>query len=217
MKNEERHVRELYDSAAKNYLELIKQTNYVGPDWLLRNLPPNIHLTDLKLLDLGCGNGVNLENLLAVNPTIIATGLDISPKMIDAARQTGDYKTVHCQSLDDGLGFSTAQDYDLVIALGCLEFVNNINDCLAEIARVCKPMGYFISTFQEYEAGNPDAPRHMHSGDVIHFAYSTNEVSTELADAGFQVLSCETMIGYSGGTACPYIFTISQRQVPVDA
>ena len=52
MKNEERHVRELYDSAAKNYLELIKQTNYVGPEWLIENLPPNIHLTDLKLFDL---------------------------------------------------------------------------------------------------------------------------------------------------------------------
>jgi len=211
MKNEAEKIRELYDGAAANYLNLVQKSNYIGPDWLLKNVPTSIQTPNLKVLDLGCGNGINVANLLTLNPTILATGVDISPKMIDAAQQAGIYQTLICQSLDEGLTFGSDQSFDMVIALGCLEFINDIDYCLMEAARVCKLAGYFFSTFQHFDEGNPQAPRQMHSGEVLHFAYATEEVLAKLANAGFQVLSSETMIGYTGGAPCPYIFTISQK------
>jgi predicted TPR repeat methyltransferase len=211
MRNEADKVRKLYDDAAANYMELVQKSHYIGPDWLLRNVPPIIQASNLKVLDLGCGPGNNLVNLLTLNSTLQATGIDISPKMIEAARQTNIYHNLVCQSLDDGLGFCNDENYDLIIALGCLELVNDIDFCLSEVARVCEPGGYFYSTFQQFEEGNLAAPRQMRSGDVLHFAYSIEEISTKLANVGFQVLSSEIMIGYTGGVPCPYIFTISQK------
>lgn len=212
MKNEAGKVRELYDGAAANYLKLVQKSNYIGPDWLLKIVAPGIQAPNLKVLDLGCGNGINVANLLTLNPTILATGVDISPKMIDAAQQAGMYQTLVCQSLDEGLTFSDDQSFDMVIALGCLEFVNDVDFALMEAARVCKSAGYFYSTFQHFEEGDPRAPRQMRSGEVLHFAYSMAEVLAKLANAGFLVLSHETMIGYTGGAPCPYIFTIAQKK-----
>lgn len=212
MKNEAEKVRKLYDDAAANYEETVQRTNYIGPDWLLKNIPVSIQTPNLKILDLGCGPGNNVANLRKVNPTLVATGVDISPQMIEAAQQDGNYQNLVCQSLDEGMEFCADQSYDLIIALGCLEFVNDIDFCMSEVARVCKPEGYFYSTFQYFEEGNSAAPRQMRSGDVLHFAYSTAEVLAKLADVGFQVLSTETMIGYTGGGPCPYIFTTAQKQ-----
>lgn len=212
MKNDTESVRNLYDEAATNYADLVQKSNYIGPDWLLEKVTAVIQKPYLNMLDLGCGPGNNMENLYTLNPTILATGVDISPKMIEAARGNGRYQNLVCQSLDDGLEFCADQTYDLIIALGCLEFVNDLDDCLGEVARICKPEGYFYSSFQHFEEGNPAAPRRMYSGDVLHFAYSKEEVLTKLTTADFQVLSFETRIGYTGGAPCPYIFTISQKQ-----
>jgi predicted TPR repeat methyltransferase len=212
MKNEAEKVRKLYDDAAANYADLVQKSNYVGPDWLRENVTAVIQKPNLNVLDLGCGPGNNMENLYALNASIVATGVDISPEMIKAAQGNGRYQNLVCQSLDNGLAFCANQTFDLIIALGCLEFVNDLDDCLVEAARVCKREGYFYSSFQHFEEGNPAAPRRMHSGDVLHFAYSQEEVLTKLTTAGFQVLSHEIRIGYTGGVPCPYIFTISQKQ-----
>jgi len=138
MKNEADKIRKLYDDASANYGVLVQRSNYIGPDWLLKNVSAIIQKPNLKVLDLGCGPGNNVANLRTLNPTLLATGVDISPQMIQSAQQAGTYQNLICQSLDDGLGFSADQTYDLVVALGCLEFVNDIDFCLGEAARVCK-------------------------------------------------------------------------------
>ena len=39
-----------------------------------------------RVLDLGCGTGLELEALFALNPTAKVTGIDLSPVMLDALR-----------------------------------------------------------------------------------------------------------------------------------
>lgn len=41
----------------------------------------------LKLLDLGCGTGLELDEMFTVNPTIQVTGIDISEKLLEKLRQ----------------------------------------------------------------------------------------------------------------------------------
>jgi len=212
MKNEEKKVQNLFDDIATPYLDVVKRTNYIGSEWLLKNLEGDIKTDHLRVLDLGCANGINIANLYKLNPTLLATGVDISPKMIEAAKATRLYKALYCQSLDVGLTFSKAKSYDMVIALGCLEFVNNIDFCLSDVSRVCTRGGYFYATFQHFEEKNRYAPRQTRSGDVIHFAYSTTEVLTKLSESNLHVLSLKEMIGYTGGFPCPYIFVVAQKQ-----
>ena len=40
-----------------------------------------------RVLDLGCGTGLELEEYLSLNPTAKITGIDLSEGMLDALRQ----------------------------------------------------------------------------------------------------------------------------------
>lgn len=42
---------------------------------------------DLKLLDLGCGTGLELDEIFKVNPTMQVTGVDLAEKLLDKLRQ----------------------------------------------------------------------------------------------------------------------------------
>jgi tRNA (cmo5U34)-methyltransferase len=42
---------------------------------------------ELKLLDLGCGTGLELDEIFKVNPTVQVTGVDVAEKMLEKLRQ----------------------------------------------------------------------------------------------------------------------------------
>lgn len=212
MSNKTETIQALYDNAAETYSQIIERTHYIGPQWLLQNLHLGFQATNgLRILDLGCANGINIANLYQINQSIAATGVDISQKMIEKARETGLYLALHHQGLDEGLTFGAINSYDMVIALGCLEFVNDLASCLQEIARVCTEQAYFYASFQRFEPDNPAAPRKMRSGEVTHFAYSQSEIGEMLLQAGFEITTAEALIGYTGGAPCPYLLVVAQK------
>lgn len=212
MKNHPDKIQDLYDRSGANYGEEIKRTDYSAPDWLLKNFGTVTEQQNLRLLDIGCANGVNVQNLAKLNPSIQAFGLDISAKMVEAAASTNLYQAVYCHNLDDGLSMFDNDSFDCAVALGCLEFMNEIDTCLAEIGRVCKPNAILFASFQEFEEGEKFSPRQSYSGNVIHFGYSVEEVEQKLAEGGFDISKIEQQIGYTGGYPCPYIFVIAHKK-----
>ena len=148
MKNNDERLQRLYDPAAATYDEMVRRTEYVGTRWFIENLPDGVKSGGKKILDLGCANGINIVGLHGINREITATGVDVSSRMIEEARKTGLYKKLLHQNLDDGLAFSDSAVFDLVLAFGCLEFVNDLAACLGEISRVLRKGGYFCASFQ---------------------------------------------------------------------
>jgi tRNA (cmo5U34)-methyltransferase len=47
-------------------------------------IPP---AADVKLLDLGCGTGLELDEIFKVNPTVRVTGIDLAEKMLEKLKQ----------------------------------------------------------------------------------------------------------------------------------
>lgn len=43
--------------------------------------------TNLKLLDLGCGTGLELDEIFRVNPSVQVTGIDLAEKMLEKLKQ----------------------------------------------------------------------------------------------------------------------------------
>ncbi len=212
MINHAEKIKALYDMSAPTYSEAIKRTDYSAPSWLLKNCGPVIKQSNLKILDIGCANGLNIQNLAELNPTIQAVGLDISAGMVAATEQTGLYQAVHCHNLDDGLSMFDDGSFDCTIALGCLEFMNDLDFCLAEVARVCASNGILFASFQEFEEGEKFSPRQSYSSDVIHFGYLVEEIEQKLESAGFKLNKLERKTGYTGGYPCPYIYVIAQKR-----
>lgn len=215
MRNSDEMLQALYDDVAQTYRDSVVRTNYIGPQWLLKNLHSKFKTGAINILDLGCANGINIANLKQINPSIIATGVDISSKMLVEAKKSRLYEQLYQHNLDTAFTFSREKNYDAVIALGCLEFVNDIDFCLTEVARVCKKGGYFYATFQRFEPDNPSAPKHMKSGEVTHFAYTTDQIRAKLYAAGFEIISIDKAIGYTGGVPCPYSLVVAQRSNPL--
>ncbi len=211
MINHASKIQDLYDRASSTYSEQTERTKYSGPDWLLKNITPVIDQKDLKMIDIGCANGINVQNLIKLNPTIQADGLDISQGMIDAAEQTGVYNSLYCHNLDDGLSMFEADSFDVAVALGCLEFMNKLDFSLSEIYRVCRPNALFFASFQEFEEGEKYSPRQSYSSEVIHFGYSVEEIRKILDKAGFEIMSLDQQTGYTGGFPCPYVYVVAHK------
>jgi 2-polyprenyl-6-hydroxyphenyl methylase/3-demethylubiquinone-9 3-methyltransferase len=102
----------------------------------------SIHLTDLKVLDVGCGAGF-LANDLAKSGLQVS-GVDLSESSLKVAANHDDTKSVHYLVADAyQLPFADSS-FDAVTCMDFLEHVDQPAAVIAEISRVLKPSGIFV-------------------------------------------------------------------------
>ena len=95
-----------------------------------------------KVLDVGCGPGVILREVADLDPTIHATGLEISP---DRVRIAGD-KHAESSRITFATGDAHAMQFashsfDFVYSRMLFQYLPDKQSALAEIVRVCRPGG----------------------------------------------------------------------------
>ncbi len=90
-----------------------------------------------RILDLGCGDGVLTEKIVAAGAAVV--GVDASAEMIDAARRRGlDAR------LGDGAQLEFAREFDAVFSNAALHWMKRDPDAvIAGVARALKPGGCF--------------------------------------------------------------------------
>jgi len=101
-------------------------------------------------LEVGCGTGLILERVAA--QASHATGVDLSPGMLELARKRG--LDVH-EASATALPFKDAS-FDVVYSFKVLAHVPEIERALAEMARVCRPGGHVLA-----ELYNPWSLRYL--------------------------------------------------------
>ena len=100
------------------------------------------------LLDAGCGTGQMLRFLAETQPGRFAlTGLDRSAAVIDVARRVVADDVRLVEGRLEKLPFE-GSSFDVVLAMGSLEYVGDVEQALAELARVTRPGGRAIVTMQ---------------------------------------------------------------------
>ena len=95
-----------------------------------------------RILDLGCGTGMFLEELAGRNEIVI--GVDSSMKMLDIARKRASGASLVCADADH-LPFKD-RSFDVVVSVTLLQNVPEPVVTMKEIARVLKPGGISIVT-----------------------------------------------------------------------
>jgi SAM-dependent methyltransferase len=133
-----------YETLAERYAARIdtKAHNaYYERPAMLALLPEPIN--ELRILDAGCGPGWYADWFLARGADV--TGVDVSPKMIELARQrTGGRGTFHVADLGQRLDFLTDHTFDLVFSALALHYIPDWRTPLGEFHRVLRPGGLLI-------------------------------------------------------------------------
>ena len=109
-------------------------------------LPP-----DAWYLDIGCGNGYTVRWAAARLHQGRAVGIDISPQMLNRARELS---TAHPRAEYYEAGFPyhqlPYQSFDAVLSIETLYYLPNLPIALAEIKRLLRPGGIFVSAVDFY-------------------------------------------------------------------
>lgn len=133
----------------------------------------------LSILDVGCGAGGNIKILGEFGAV---TGLDISEEALKFARTHSAFKNL-VQGNAEQLPFPD-NTFDLVSALDVLEHIPNDQLAVQEMFRVLKKNGFALVTVPAHRwlwSRHDEALQHLRR-------YTTNELRTKLAYAGFSVV-----------------------------
>lgn len=149
----------------------------------------------LRLLDVGCGLGGSVR-YLASEHAVQATGIDLTPKYIDAARALADLVGLgervafrQCSALE--IPFDAAS-FDVVWTEHVQMNVSDKRSFYAEIARLLAPGGrlVFHDVFQG-EAAPIHFPVPWAEDPAISFLETPESVQRTLQELGFRILAWE--------------------------
>lgn len=145
-----------------------------------------------RLLDIGCGTGVLLEQVGARWPTVHAVGVDLSREMLAVAqRRLGD-RTPLVEADVSNLPFAS-DSFDVIVSNSSLHYWPNPKLALAEVARVLRQPGELVITDW---CGDYLTCRLLDfglrlTGRAQERAYRSSECVTLLEQSGFQVKNLE--------------------------
>ena len=136
-----------------------------------------VHGEALKILDVGCGTGANLEMLSEFG---VAEGVDVSAEALSFCKARGlvNVKLGEAERLPYAAG-----SFDLVTGLDVVEHMDDDRAGLREMARVLLPEGralLFVPAFMFLWGVQDDISHHRRR-------YTVKELRTRLAEAGLTV------------------------------
>jgi SAM-dependent methyltransferase len=95
-----------------------------------------------EVLSVGCGPGVILREVCALNASIRATGLDISAERVQEARERNRENAQANFVCGDAQAMDFASNsFDLVYSRMLMEYLKDKEGAVKEMVRVCKPGG----------------------------------------------------------------------------
>ncbi len=168
------------------------------------------------MLDVGCGPG-QLTSQLAEDVEVV--GCDVSPQMLAGAREARPGGRYELHDLHDPVPADWGR-FDVVLAVGCLEFCRDLDATLGHLAAVCAPVARVLVGAVEDRALGPGASTREFSaeglpGVAMHAYDATAQLAavtaSGLAPYGYRYVpawrhestgtSCTTGCGSCGGTA----------------
>lgn len=142
-------VRGLFDGFAESYDDhMRRRLRYRGPERVKEALEATGGLPSagLDILDLGCGTGLMGEVLRPFARRL--DGIDLSPGMIDKARERGFYDSLKVADMLEALAGEN-EGRDLVVAADALVYLGDLGEVFTAAARALKPGGRFAGTVEE--------------------------------------------------------------------
>ncbi|OAA80049.1 Methyltransferase domain-containing protein [Akanthomyces lecanii RCEF 1005] len=142
-----------YDEWAGAYDADVQSQGYIAPElaseYVARYLSSSgASMADARILDAGCGTGLVGQHLARRGARHI-DGVDLSPRMLDVARQhAGVYKALTAADLGQRLDVASGS-YNVLTCVGTLTQGHVGPDALDELRRVVKAGGIMVVTVRD--------------------------------------------------------------------
>ncbi len=127
---------------------LQQNLQYRTPSLLMDLLRPHLPATVLDIVDLGCGTGLCGALLKAYAGRL--DGVDISPAMLEQAKQKKLYDSLACVDIGEFLRRSECC-YGLAVAADVFVYIGDLSDIFAAAGKVLKEGGLFAFSVEESE------------------------------------------------------------------
>ncbi|ADO75100.1 class I SAM-dependent methyltransferase [Stigmatella aurantiaca] len=143
----EQRVRQVYEEIAPSY-EALFPALHRYEDRVERFLA-EATAPHCRVLDVGCGPGLLTRDLEA---SVEVVGLDLSPEMLERARLGRPSGQWHVHSYHQPIPPELGR-FDVLLAIGCLDFCANLPLVLSHLAATLKPGGRMLFTVLERRPG----------------------------------------------------------------
>jgi predicted TPR repeat methyltransferase len=179
------YVRTLFDQYAPQFDEsLLQGLSYSGPAQLLEAVEAaaggrRFH----ALLDLGCGTGLGAAAFRDKADRLV--GVDLSPRMVEQARQKQIYDRLAVGDLLEFLVREKAEgeEYDLILAADVFAYFPDVAPIAAAAAAVLAQSGVFAFSVERHDS---DANA-TELGEGLRYAHSATHVRAALEKADLTV------------------------------
>ncbi|MBI3865104.1 MAG: tetratricopeptide repeat protein [Planctomycetia bacterium] len=164
----DRYVQSVFDQFAGSFEEQLARLEYRGPDLIAAALAARLGpaRAALDVLDAGCGTGLCGPVLRPYARTL--DGVDLSPQMLDVARQKQLFDHLETAELTAFLA-GHEQRWDLIVACDTFNYFGQLEPLLAAAARALQPAGTLVFTLERDDAP-PD------SGSMPAAAIATRQI-----------------------------------------
>jgi len=142
--------------------------------------------TNDRILDIGCGGGVNIEKFLKLTDNNVE-GIDYSDVSVkeSAKRNQKAIGDKRCRIIQADVSKMPIDDevYDLVSAFETIYFWPDIENTFKEVLKIIKPGGQFMIA-QGTDGNHPDDEKWLNSVEGMT-VYTASELEKYLLNAGF--------------------------------
>lgn len=182
-----KYVQRLFNQYAAYYdLHLTKHLDYCVPEQIHQaiEIDANANVPQWKILDLGCGTGLCGELFKNMAKELI--GIDISPKMIDIAKQ----KNIYDQTIiaDIHKAVSDFHKVDLILAADVLTYIGDLEMIFKNIRESLKTKGLFTFTVERTSAQPYVLQR------TIRYAHSKSYIESLIERNRFEAVRFDNIV-----------------------
>jgi predicted TPR repeat methyltransferase len=177
------YVVDVFDNFAGSFDERLNALEYQAPrllgEALVRDLgpAPAPQARQLDVLDAGCGTGLCATWLTPYARRLV--GVDLSPGMLERARERGGYDALEAAELTAWLQ-AHPQAHDLIVSADTLCYFGRLDDVLGAAARSLRGGGLLVFTVEARDA-SPDFHLEPHG----RYSHTQAYVQAAVQGAGF--------------------------------
>ena len=206
----ETYVRRLFDQHAPEFDQALRERlDYRGPELMLQAVAGVCTAlarpaTFASMLDLGCGTGLAAEAFRASVQHLV--GVDISPGMIQQAREKQLYQRLESAELVQFLQAERDESYDLIVAADVFVYVADLAPAISRIARVLTRDGLLTFTVETHSGTG------VRLGHTLRYAHSGDHIRSVIDNAGLKPLRLsDASVRTEKGVPVPSLLVVAAR------